>query len=124
MQNFNTQGRRPRHEVADAGAPRVEVRRAPGELPQMVAADLLDLSRQGARLRAGTALGEQETLIICLRHVELGLDLHLTGVVRWRKQDADGRWSYGCEFKDELPLETLGEFFLCGILSVRPACSG
>lgn len=124
MRNWNTTGRRPRHGLVEAGAVTIELRRAPGELPETVAAEILDLSRQGVRLRAGAALGEHEVLTVCLYSGELALDLHLTGAVRWRKQDADGRWLYGCEFKDELPLETLGELFLCGILSARPACSG
>lgn len=124
MRNWNTTGRRPRHGLIAAEAVTMEVRREPGEMPQTLAAEILDLSRQGARLRASAAVGEHEVLTICLSGAELALDLHLTGVVRWRKQEADGRWLYGCEFKDELPLETLGELFLCGILSARPVCSG
>ena len=101
------------------------MRRAVGELPEVVEAELLDLSRQGARLRAEAALGENEILTICVRAGQPALDLDLTGAVRWRKQEADSRWSYGCEFKEELPLETLGELFLRGILSAQsPASSG
>jgi hypothetical protein len=127
MDNGNITGRRPRHEMAVDEALAIEMRRAPGELPQTAPAEILDLSRQGARLRAGVALGEHEVVTIYLasgKSSKLALDLHLTGAVRWRKQEADGRWLYGCEFKDELPLETLGELFLCGILSARPVCSG
>lgn len=124
MSNGNIVGRRPRHPLATAEAVEIEMRRGPGLLPQVVPVEVVDLSRQGARLRAGAVVAEDEVLTICLRAAEPALDLHLTGVVRWRKQDVDGRWLYGCEFKDELPLETLGELFLCGILSARPACSG
>jgi hypothetical protein len=123
MRNWTPTGRRPRHQATAAEAITIELRRAAGQLPECVAAELLDLSRQGARLRAPAALGEDEDLTFSLRSAQPALDLHLTGVVRWRKQEAVGRWLYGCEFKDELPLETLGELFLSGILSARPPAS-
>jgi hypothetical protein len=125
MRNQQLSGRRPRHEAASAMEVVVEIERAAGALPAVVAAELLDLSRRGVRLGSAVALSEGEPLTICLRAAEAALDLPLTGVVRWRKQEASNRWLYGCEFKEELPLETLGEFFLCGILSTQsPAPSG
>ncbi|MGH7136689.1 MAG: PilZ domain-containing protein [Pirellulales bacterium] len=123
MRNWIATGRRPRHVPDEEAAIELVLRRAPGERPQVVTADLLDLSRQGTRLRTKAVLGEGEVVTICVRTGELALDLDLTGVVRWRKQEAGGRWSYGCEFKDELSLETLGELFLCGILSAEPPAS-
>jgi hypothetical protein len=127
MRQGTPTGRRPRHSAAAAGAIKLELLRAAGELPRVVAAELLDLSRHGARLRAEAALGQGEVCSICVTATEPGpgpdLDLHLTAVVRWRQQESGGRWLYGCEFKGELSLETLGELFLCGILSTRPPAS-
>ena len=120
MRNQQFSGRRPRHEAASAEEVVVGLERAEGDLPQFVKADLLDMSRLGIRVRSEAALAEGEFLTIRLQSEAAALDLHLTGVVRWRKQEAIDRWSYGCQFMEELPLETLGEFFLCGILSVQP----
>ena len=123
MRNWVANGRRPRHLPDENSSIELELRRGPAQRPQVVTAELLDLSRQGSRLRSESVLGEDEILTICLRTGELALDLDLTGVVRWRKQEAGGRWLYGCEFKDELSLEMLGELFLCGILAVQPPAS-
>ncbi|HVX16219.1 MAG TPA: PilZ domain-containing protein [Pirellulales bacterium] len=123
MRQLSPLGRRPRHSAATAEIVTCELRRAAGELPRVVAAELLDLSRQGTRLRTEAVLAPNEVLSICLRSDEPALDLNLTGVVRWRQQEATGRWLHGCEFKGELSLETLGELFLCGVLSTRPPAS-
>jgi len=125
MRDWSFVGRPPRHQTDRAEAIEVELRRSEGAVPKVVVAELLDFSRQGARLRTEDLLDDDEPLIICLRTAESGLDLTLPGAVRWRAQEASGRWSYGCEFTEEVPLEMLGELFLCGILSVRsPASSG
>jgi hypothetical protein len=125
MHDWNFVGRPPRHQADVGESIEVELRRSPGTMPAVVAGELLDFSRQGARLRAEAALCEDETFVISFRPADSGLDLTLPGAVRWRQQDASGRWLYGCEFMEEVPLETLGELFLRGILSVRsPASSG
>lgn len=123
MRDWGFVARRPRHEATVAKAVRVQLERGNHALPATVSAELVDLSRQGARLRAEIALAEDEAVAIRLRAAATGLDLTLPGAVRWRAQEAGGQWSYGCQFKEEVPLEMLGELFLCGILSVRPPAS-
>jgi hypothetical protein len=112
-------GRGPRHQAAT----QVEIERA-GTPPSCIAADLVDLSRQGARLRTEPVLAENEPIVILLRNASIGLDLAFPGAVRWCGQQEEGsRRLYGCQFKEEVPLETLGELFLAGILSVQPTAS-
>lgn len=111
-------GRFPRHQALT----QIEIERA-GRTPSRVTAELLDFSRQGARLRAEAVLAPSEPIVILLRNASIGLDLAFPGAVRWCGQDEGGRRLYGCQFKEEVPLETLGELFLAGILSVQPTAS-
>lgn len=112
-------GRRPRHQATLE----VEVVRAAGGQAERLTAELIDLSRHGARLSAEAALAEDEPITIFLPKESTGLDLALSGAVRWRSREEASRWLYGCQFKEEVPLETLGELFLAGILSVQPPTS-
>ncbi|HWB12442.1 MAG TPA: PilZ domain-containing protein [Pirellulales bacterium] len=112
-------GRSPRHQAAT----QVEIERAGNASPTHIMADLVDFSRQGARLRAEPGLAENEPIVILLRNPSIGLDLAFPGAVRWCGQHVGSRRMYGCQFKEEVPLETLGELFLAGILSVQPTAS-
>lgn len=111
--------RGPRHQSAT----QVEIERFGGTPPRRIAADLVDFSRHGARLRTEPVLVEDEPITILLRNAAIGLDLSFPGAVRWCGQQDGGRRLYGCQFKEEVPLETLGELFLAGILSVQPTAS-
>jgi hypothetical protein len=112
-------GRSPRHQAAT----QVEIERAGVTPPRRLTADLVDFSRQGARLRAEPVLAQDEPIIILLRNPSIGLDLAFPGAVRWCGEYDGSRRLYGCQFKEEVPLETLGELFLAGILSVQPTAS-
>ena len=101
----------------------VEIERVTGTTPSRLPADLLDFSRHGARLRTDVALVENEPIVILLRNASIGLDLAFPGAVRWCGQQEEGSRLYGCQFKEEVSLETLGELFLAGILSVQPTAS-
>lgn len=112
-------GRRPRHPAEGCQAISVSLERplrsaAEGEV------QLVDLSRQGARLLARDPVAEGESIVFRLEVDHTDIDLHLPGAVRWLTKQDDGRWLIGCEFTEELSLETLGELFLCGILCDRP----
>lgn len=48
-----------------------------------------------------------------------GFLMRLPGVVQWRGPEQEGTWVVGCSSACEIPLATLGEMFLRGIL--RPA---
>ncbi|HEV3340702.1 MAG TPA: PilZ domain-containing protein [Pirellulales bacterium] len=112
-------GRSPRHQAVTE----VEIERAGYAPPARVTADLVDFSRYGARFSTEPALAENEPIVILLRNASIGLDLAFPGAVRWWTRQEDGRRLYGCQFKEEVPLETLGELFLAGILSVQPAAA-
>lgn len=113
-------GRRPRHPVADDDAVSISVDWAIGTSAGGDA-QLVDLSRRGARLLVNVPPAENEPIVFRLADQRTGLDLSLPGAVRWLTKQVDDRWLIGCEFHTEVPLETLGELFLCGILSDRPS---
>lgn len=113
-------GRRPRHRVADDDAVSISVDWAIGTSAGGDA-QLVDLSRHGARLLVNVPPAENEPIVFRLADQRTGLDLSLPGAVRWLTKQVDDRWLIGCEFHTEVPLETLGELFLCGILSDRPS---
>ncbi len=114
-------GRRPRHPVADDDAVSVSIDRSLGPPAAHGETQLVDLSRHGARLLVSVPPAENEPIVFRLTDQHTGLDLALPGAVRWLTKQDDGRWLIGCEFMEELSLETLGELFLCGILSDRPS---
>jgi hypothetical protein len=111
--------RRPRHQ-AGSDELAIQLLRDSGRAPRAVAAALVDFSRQGARLTVGDPLDLAETVILQWQTRGTGLDLHLTGAVRWQAPQADG-WLVGCQFHEEVSMETLGELFLRGILSHQPS---
>lgn len=79
-------------------------------------ADLVDLSRDGFRLRAAVPLEIGESFFMDLFEEASALHLNLPGVVRWRLEDSDGRWLLGCQSQREIDWETLGELFLNKVL--------
>jgi len=108
--------RLPRHPAAgEAGFP-VAVRRCTPESPVAIAADLLDLSRNGFRLRTALPLEIGESLYLDIFEERSSLTLALPATVRWRLEEPDGRWLLGCQAKRELDWETLGELFLNEVL--------
>lgn len=116
--NWNFVGRRPRHALRGDGCVDVEIGR-PAVGSERLAAELVDFSRQGVRFRAAAAITKDEPIVIFLREPASALDLALAGVVRWRTAEEANRWLYGCQFMEEVPLETLGELFLSGILAAQ-----
>ncbi|HQU46493.1 MAG TPA: PilZ domain-containing protein, partial [Pirellulales bacterium] len=115
LPNWSFVGRRPRHQLDGAATVHVEIQWQSSGKPSRQAAELVDFSRQGARFRSGAALATGETIGFFLRQPVSGIDLALPGVVRWRANEEADRWLYGCQFREEVPLETLGELFLSGI---------
>jgi hypothetical protein len=121
LQRWAYTGRRPRHSAAGDEALTVAIERSAGLPAARGDAQLVDLSRHGARLLMEVSPAENEPIVFRLSDKHTGLDLSLPGAVRWLTKQDDGRWLIGCEFETELSLETLGELFLCGILSDRPS---
>lgn len=111
--------RRPRHPLMGDGLA-VELVREASRSPRSVAAEVVDFSRQGARLTVACPLDPAEPVVLRLESRGIGLDLDLPGAVRWQTPQAE-HWLVGCQFHEEVSMETLGELFLRGILSDQPA---
>ena len=109
--------RRPRYGAAAARGVPVTVTRTGPRPPACFQADLLDLSREGFRLRSGVPLAVGETFSLELRDEKFGLALRLSGTVRWQQQEPEEIWLLGCQSPQELDWETLGELFLNEILA-------
>lgn len=119
---WNFVGRKPRHHVADASQASVRLERAGDESDGGIVAELIDFARNGARLRIIAAPGlplpaKGEAVVLRLRTLKPGVDIRLPGAVRWQQAEGPGQWLVGCEFQEEVSLETLGELFLNEILS-------
>lgn len=110
--------RRPRHQ-STGGELAVALVRHAGRSPAALAASLVDFSRQGARLTVACQLDPAEPVVVRFQSGGIGLDLDLAGAVRWQTYQAE-HWLVGCQFDEEVSMETLGELFLRGILSHQP----
>jgi hypothetical protein len=111
--------RRPRHQATDSEGPRVQVERGDGKQPGPIDAELLDLSRSGARLRIAAPLKVGETITLRLVDEKSGVELTRPSTVRWQRAEDDEIWSIGCMFAEHVEWETLGELFLNQILSTE-----
>jgi hypothetical protein len=113
--------RRPRHPAAGCRGPCVRVERGAGGEPGPIDAELLDLSRSGARLRVAAPLKVGEAITVRLVDEKSGVELTRPSTVRWQRAEDDQTWSVGCMFTQHVEWETLGELFLNQILSTdRP----
>ena len=108
--------RRPRHAVAAAAGLPVTVTPTGPRPPASFQADLLDLSREGFRLRSAVPLAVGESFTLELREEKFGLALTLSGTVRWQQPQPEEIWLLGCQSQQQLDWETLGELFLNEIL--------
>ena len=108
--------RKPRHAAAGASGFPVAIRRSAEQSAGSIGADLVDLSRDGFRLRlaAAPAIGESVALDLC--EPKSGIEVTLSGTVRWCQAEADGQWLVGCQSERQLDWETLGELFLNNVL--------
>ncbi|HVW35895.1 MAG TPA: PilZ domain-containing protein [Pirellulales bacterium] len=119
---WNFVGRKPRHHVADASQASVRLDCNGSDYGESPPTELIDFARNGAQLRisggaqsACPAAGEK--VVLELRSQQAGLDIRLPGTIRWQHAEGPGQWLVGCEFDEEVSLETLGELFLNEILS-------
>lgn len=120
--NWNYVGRKPRHQVADPGAVTVRLTRTGVEPPETTMVELLDFARNGVRLRLAERVGARpfvsgDAVLLQLASENSKIDFGRPATVRWQRAEGPGLWQLGCEFKDEVSLETLGELFLNEILS-------
>lgn len=111
--------RRPRHAVADADSIEVSVERSGQQPPSSIQAKLVDMSREGFRLRVSIPLEIHEVLTVRIRSEQAKVDLTRSGNVRWRRPDGEGTWLVGCAASQPADWETLGELFLHNILSTQ-----
>jgi len=108
--------RRPRHPTTGLMGYPVSVRRSAPQSPGPLEAALVDLSRDGFRVRSLEPLEIGESVSIEIFEESSKLSVSLAGVVRWRLEDGDGGWLAGCQAKRQLDWETLGELFLNRVL--------
>lgn len=83
-------------------------------------AELVDLSRDGFRLRLPFPLNGRKSISVRLCE-DAGVRLTLTGLIRWQRSDDGKTWMLGCQSTERIGLETLGELLLRGILVVEDA---
>jgi hypothetical protein len=116
--------RRPRHPAAGAEGTRVVIEPVAPASSEPIEAELLDLSRQGMRIRAAVPFSVGETIDVRINQPPPGPALRRRGTVRWRRPEAQGGWSIGCQFSEPVDWETLGELFLNDVLSTDRPRSG
>ena len=109
--------RRPRYQAREASPARLEVRRLAGKQPSLIAAELVDFSRSGFRLRLAAPVEVKENLSIELHVEQSQSPWQFPATVRWQRAEGSQSWLVGCQAQSEVDWETLGELFLRGILS-------
>ena len=111
--------RKPRHPAAEPQNIRVEIERSSDEVPRVVEAELLDVSRNGFQIRASVPLAVEEQITLRLHVEQSNFHLGVPAVVRWRRSEDDQKWLFGCRAAREMDWESLGELFLHGILATE-----
>lgn len=81
---------------------RVDVERAAGQSPQVISADLLDLSPGGAKLSTRSAVSFQESVILKLENILASQQLCIESQVQWIRRGPPGTWILGCSFDRSL----------------------
>ncbi|MEQ8786256.1 MAG: PilZ domain-containing protein [Pirellulaceae bacterium] len=105
--------RRPRHVGRRTEIVHVQLRRDEGRLPDVVEAELVDLSRGGLQLVVPTPLSKGEHVQVRISCGENSFDNDVAATVRWLRRTEDGAaWHLGLRFKEELQFDLLGELFL------------
>jgi hypothetical protein len=108
--------RPPRHCVVDSAAHSVQIAVAGSATSDTCSARLLNFSRQGLRLRCAANLQIGDPVRVQLSDSD-GFQHAISGVVKWRGDEADGEQTYGCLFDEEVEWEILGELLLRGVLT-------
>lgn len=78
-------------------------------------ADLLDISRGGAKLAVGQYVPVGVTLTICFHDLQVAA----TATVCWSRKEAEDRWWMACEFHPALPDNVLEKLLGAGSLERR-----
>ena len=89
--------------------------RSGAETTPAIEAQLVDLSREGFRLRVPSPLEDRAPITVRIRTHD-GMDLTLAGTVRWQRAEDDA-WLVGCVADRPTDWETLGELFLHNVLN-------
>jgi hypothetical protein len=113
--------REPRYQVSRARAARVVVERTGDIAPEVIEAELLDLSPSGAKVRIENVARAQfqDGILLRLECPELGLNLSISARVCWIKPAGEGFSSLGCAFTPALPEHCIQELFNKGLLERR-----
>jgi hypothetical protein len=90
-----------------------------GEAPQSLDAELLDLSRHGAKLLLRTPIAFEKPVRLLIQVAALDLELDVSADICWSRPKEGGQWCLGCSFAGELPEEILPKLASAGYLNQR-----
>ena len=111
--------RKPRHEIADLSKLTIAIERA-AELPKVESAvQVVDFSRGGCAISSDVRLMKGEPVWLTATCSASNFTFNLPATVRWAEGHSDRQFSCGMQFEEELPMETLGELFLAGVLKAE-----
>lgn len=83
------------------------------------AAELLDLSCGGAKLRVPKAVDLDEEVWIRIQEITPGVDLVVSARICWTVPDAHGGWHLGCEISPKFPADFLEGLAEAGMVERR-----
>lgn len=119
---WNQTPRMPRHATGDTQSVQVLLRRIGGK--KEFQAQLLDLSRNGARLATTSPVPARDEVDLQISGGPNDLDLQLRATVRWCRGSESEGWQCGLLLSEPLDWEVLGELFLTNVLMHEPTSAG
>ena len=94
--------REPRYQLRDGQVASVVLQRAKNCDPRSITAQLLDISRNGAKLSVPICLPFEEEVDMQIEISDLALSLDISARVRWVRPAGDAMWLLGCVFNRDL----------------------
>jgi len=108
-----------RFSVKELNCIRATIGRQIGDDLATVAAEPVDISERGMKLRVNVPFRFEESITLILGTVEGRLRLALTGRVTWLRKQRDDSWLLGCQFVPKVPPDALEQMFSSGVLERR-----
>jgi hypothetical protein len=109
--------RRPRYRLVAGARIQAQVERSTKHSPSLVPVELVDLSRNGCRVKTPVPLEAREPVTVQLWAEPSASKMTLRAIVRWQRPAGNGAWLVGCLADCPIDWDALGELFLSGILS-------
>ncbi len=108
-----------RYGICHSGNARVVVQRRTGAEREEIVAELLDISRVGARLTVDVCIPFEEAVRLKIDVPELKLQLVVAAQVRWTWPVGERGWTLGCAFKPKLTEDALDQLATAGYANRR-----